>query len=171
MFGTDSDQVQRRLSQWAQQFADKAERFETMRGQVEQIRVTEHSADGAVRVTVDSTGSPTNLVLTDKIRSMDPPEIAAQVMACIRRAQGQLADRVRESMTATLGDDEQVVDHVVAGYRARFPDQQQDDARPDPGVLLLGSIDEDDPPPKPAPPLRTRPPDTDDDFGGRSYLR
>ncbi len=86
MFGTDPDQVERRVSQWAGQFADRAERFESMRVQVEQISVTESSADGAVRVTVDSTGSPTELLLSDKIRGMAPPEVAAQVMACLRRS-------------------------------------------------------------------------------------
>lgn len=149
MFGTDPDQAQRRVSQWAQQFADRAERFQTMREQVEQISVTESSSDGAVRVTVDSTGAPTDLVLTDKIRSMAPPEVAAQVMACLRRAQGRLAGRVEAAMAATVGDDEQVIDHVVAGYRARFPDEQKDN-----------------PPRRPA----QRGSD-DDDFGDQSYLR
>ncbi len=175
MFGTDPDQVERRVSQWAGQFADRAERFESMRVQVEQISVTESSADGAVRVTVDSTGSPTDLMLSDKIRGMAPPEVAAQVMVCLRRAQGRLAGRVREAMAATVGDEEQVVEHVVAGYEARFPDQHQETPAPGPGVVTLGAIEEDARPSRPAPSQRRRrprPPDgDDDDFGDQSYLR
>ncbi len=152
MFGTDPDQIQQRVSQWAQQFADRAQRFEAMRVQVEQIRVTESTADGAVRVTVDSTGSPTDLALSNKIHAMSPPEVAAQIMRCLRRAQGRLAERVRAAMTATVGDDEQVVEHVVAGYRARFPDQRPENAAPDPGMARPGR-------------------NGDDDFDDRSYLR
>ena len=63
MFDTDPDQMELRLSQWAQGFADQADRFHRMRAQVEQIRVTDSSPDGAVRVTVDSSGA-----LTDALR-------------------------------------------------------------------------------------------------------
>ena len=58
MFGTEPDQAEQQISQWAQGFADKAERFGTMRAQMKQIQVTESSADGAVRVTIDSSGAP-----------------------------------------------------------------------------------------------------------------
>jgi DNA-binding protein YbaB len=180
MFGTDPEQIQQRVSQWAQQFEDRAQRFETMRQQVEQINVTEFVADGAVRVTVDSTGSPTDLVLSDKIRGMAPADLAAKIMTCLQRAQGRLAERVQEAMTATVGDDEQVVAHVVAGYRTRFPQQLQEDVPSTSAVMELGTIEDDDPPPRstppqrptPSPSRRPQPPGGDaDDFGGQSYLR
>jgi len=172
MFGTDPEQVQRRLAQWSQQFADQADRFQAMREQVEQISVTTSSADGTVRVTVDSTGSPTDLALTEKIHAMAPSEVAAQVMACIRRAQGQLAGRVAVAMDATVGAEGQIAEHVVASFRARFGEIQEEDPRPDPGVAEWGTIEEDDPPPRPVRPQRPRPAGTDDDdFGDQSYLR
>ena len=172
MFNTDPDQAQRQLSQWAQGFADQAQRFGAMRAEVEQIQVTECSTDGAVRVTIDSSGAPIDLALTDKIGGMPPTEVAALVMACMRRAQQQLAGQVRHAMAAAVGAEEPVVEQVVSGYRQRFGDDQQDSPRPDPGVLGLGVIEDDDPPqqrstrrPRPAPG------GDEENFGDRSYLR
>lgn len=172
MFGTDPDQAQRQLSQWAQGFAGQAERFGAMRAEVERIRVTESATDGAVRVTIDSSGAPIDLVLTDKIGGRPPSEVAALVMACLQRAQQQLAGQVRHAMAATVGAEEPVVEQVVSGYRQRFGEDRPDPPRPDPGVLGLGAIEDDDPPP-PRPPGRHRamPGDDEEDFGDRNYLR
>jgi DNA-binding protein YbaB len=144
MFNTDSDQMEQRLSQWTQGFASKAARFQAMRTQVEQIQVTEVSADGAVRVTVDSTGALTDLALNEKIRDLSPPEVAAQVMSCLRRAQQQLAPRVHEAMLDTVGGEDHLVERVMSGYRERFgEDPLQHRTVTDPGVLGLGVIEDD----------------------------
>ncbi|MGH3899621.1 MAG: YbaB/EbfC family nucleoid-associated protein [Pseudonocardiaceae bacterium] len=172
MFGTDPDQAEQQLAQWAQGFADQAQRFGAMRAQVEQIQVTECSTDGAVRVTIDSSGVPTDLALTDKIGGMTPTEVAALVMACLRRAQQQLAGQVRHAMVTTVGVEEPVVEQVMSGYRQRFGDDQQDSPRPDPGVLGLGVIERDDPPQqRPTRRPRPAPGGDEEDFGNRSYLR
>lgn len=77
------------MDEWAAQIQRKAERFSGMRERVEQIRVTESSVDGSVRVTVASNGVPTELTLTDKARGLSPAEISAQLMACLRWAQSR----------------------------------------------------------------------------------
>ena len=51
---------------------------------------------------------------------MTPEELAAQVMACVRRAQQQLPSRVRRAMEATVGDQQRLIDQVVGDYRERF---------------------------------------------------
>ncbi|MFY9808405.1 MAG: YbaB/EbfC family nucleoid-associated protein, partial [Pseudonocardiaceae bacterium] len=175
MYDTDPDEMQRRLSQWTQGFAEKAEQFHAMRAQVEQVQVTESSRDGAVRVTVDSGGMLTDLALTDRIREMSPPELAAQVMACLRRAQQQLAPLVQDAMQATVGE-EPVVEKVLSGYRERFgEDLSQHDTAPDPTVLGLGAIEDDNPPPRYSPPPRRQPrvapPEDEEYFADRGYLR
>ncbi|MGH3764926.1 MAG: YbaB/EbfC family nucleoid-associated protein [Pseudonocardiaceae bacterium] len=175
MFDTDPDQMQRRVSEWAQGFADKAKQFQAMRAQVEQIQITESSPGGAVRVTVDSTGALTDLALTDKICDLRPAEVAAQVMACLRRAQQQLAPRVQEAMQATVGDD-RLVTGVLSGYRERFgEDLSRHSAGADPEVLGLGVIEDDSVPRhRPAPARRPAhaapPPDDDEYFADRGYL-
>ncbi len=169
MYDTDPDEMERRLSQWTQGFAEKAKQFHAMRTQVEQIAVTESSRDGAVRVTVDSRGMLTDLTLTDRIREMSPPELAVQVMACLRRAQQQLAPLVQDAMQATVGGDEPVVEKVVSGYRERFGEDLS--MAPDTMVLGLGAIEDDTAPPPPRRPPRAAPPEDEEYFADRGYLR
>jgi DNA-binding protein YbaB len=172
MFDTNPDEMQRRLSQWTQGFADKADQFHAMRSQVEQVQVSESSRDGAVRVTVDSRGALTELAFTDRIREMSPPELAAQVMACLRRAQQQLAPLVQDAMQATVGGENLLVDNVVLGYRERFGENPgRHSSGPDPMVLGLGVIEDDNPPPPPRRQPRAAPPEDEEYFADRGYLR
>lgn len=85
--------------------------FGTDPDQVEQIQVTESSTDGTVRVTIDASGAPIDLALTDKIDGMPPSEVATLVMVCMRRAQQQLAWQVQQAMAAGTGAEEPVVEH------------------------------------------------------------
>lgn len=173
MFDTDPDRMQRRVSEWAQGFADKAAQAKVMRAQVEQIQAAATSSDGAVRVTVDSHGVLTDLAFTDKIREMRPPELAGQVMACLQRAQQQLAPKVREAMLATVGGEPQLVDNVVSSYRERFgEDLSQPTSAADPGTLGLGAIEEDSPPLQPSRHRRPAPAQQADEeyFADRGYL-
>lgn len=179
MFDTDPDQMERRLSQWTQRFSAKADQFHAMREQVEQVQVTESSTDGAVRVTVDSTGALTDLSLSDRIADLSPPELAAQVMRCLRRAQQQLALRVQEAMHATVGNEEVLVEGVVSRYRQRFGEALPAvSTAADPAVLELGGIDDDtDYPARRAQPQSPRrlgrlsPSEDDEYFANRGYLR
>jgi hypothetical protein len=155
MFGTDPDQ---------------AERLGTVRPQVEQIEVTESSADGAVQVTIDSSGAPIALALTSKISGMPPSEVAAVVMDCMRRAQRQLAGRLRHAVAATVGAEEPgaeepVAEHVVSGHRQRFGEGQGDRTEPDPGVL------DHDSPQHPTNRYHAAPGADEEDFGDRDRLR
>ncbi|MDQ4031336.1 MAG: hypothetical protein M3332_03320 [Actinomycetota bacterium] len=150
MFGTDPDQ---------------AERFGTVRAQVEQIEVTESSADGAVQVTIDSSGAPIALVLTSKTSGMPPSEVAAVVMDCMRRAQRQLAGRLRHAVAATVGAEEPVAEHVVSGHRQQFGEGQEDRTEPDPGVL------DHDSPQHPTNRYHAASGADEEDFGDRDRLR
>lgn len=185
MFGTDPSQMERRLSQWTQGFIDRADRFHAMRAQLEQVQVTESSKDGVIRVTVDSTGALTDLVLGEKIRDLSPPELATQVLACLRRAQQQLAPLVRDTMQAVVGGEEPFIKDVVSKYRERFGESPRPPSTTaDPGVLGLGMIEDDTMiehagprrhPGRPAEPSRryrrATPPDDEEYFADRGYLR
>ena len=173
MFDTDRNRMQHRALEWAQGFADKAAQARIMRAQVEQIQAAATSPDGAVRVTVDSHGVLTDLAFTEMIHEMRPPELAAQVMCCLRRAQQQLAPKVRETMQATVGGEQQLVDNVVSSYRERFgEDLSRPSSAADPGMLGLGAIDEDDPPPRTSRHRRPAPAQRADEeyFADRGYL-
>jgi DNA-binding protein YbaB len=130
--GSDPDEAQRRIEQWAQGFADKAQRYQAMREQTEQIRLTAASQDGRIRVTVRADGSVTDLELTDKIRSMPPAELSAQILATMRKAQADIATRVGETMAEHLGDEDlQTRSVMLDNLRERFP-EQVDEPEPEP---------------------------------------
>lgn len=154
-FGRDPDLVEQQVEEWAAQIQRKAERFAGMRERVEDIRVTEVSADGAVRVTVASNGVPTELTVTDEARGMNPAAISAQLMACLRGAQSRLPGRIQEIMLATVPGEDAIIDQVVGSLAAQFPPP------PEKAEELPAA-----PPPRRLPTL-----DDDDDWEQQSFLR
>jgi DNA-binding protein YbaB len=125
--GSDPDEAQRQMEQWAQGFAEKAQRYESVRQQTEQIRLTAASSDGRVRVTVRADGSVTDLELTDKVRSMPPSELSTQILATMRKAQADIAGRVGNVMAEQLGDEDlQTRAMMLDNLRERFPEQEEE---------------------------------------------
>ena len=103
------------------------ERFARMRTQAEQVSVTETSPDGHVTVTVNSGGVPTDLRITDEALSRTGAQVAAAVMATMRRAQARLGSRMSEVMQATMGEDKESMERVLNVYRDRFPEPEPDE--------------------------------------------
>ncbi|MCS7476775.1 YbaB/EbfC family nucleoid-associated protein [Umezawaea endophytica] len=142
--GGSPEQVERQLEEWARQAEQKAVRYQQMGSAVSAVSATESTPDGMVRVTVNSSGALSNLELTDRISEHRGAEVAAQVMACVQRAQGKLAAQVSEAMQATIGDDQPTIDTVVEGYRQRFPEPVEQQPDPDAGYRPIGGLAEDD---------------------------
>src|SRR5438067_3652315 len=91
---------------WADQLQRKAEAYRSLHHQMSQLTVTETSTDGMVRVSVDAQGLPTELTLTDRAQGADPARLSAELMTCLRRAQGTLAAQVQDLVTASVPDGE-----------------------------------------------------------------
>jgi DNA-binding protein YbaB len=143
----DPDEAQRRIDQWAQGFAAKAQRYQSAQERTERLRLTATSGDGAVRVTVGADGGVTDLVFSNKARSFPLEELSAQILSTMRRAQAGIASRVSEVMTEQLGDeDPQTRSLLLDNLRTRFPDP---DADPDEELPSA---------PDPAPDTATPPP-------------
>jgi DNA-binding protein YbaB len=146
-FGTsrDPDEVMAGIDRWAQGFADKARRYQTAQ-QTEQLRLTASSANGVVRVTVGADGNVTGLELGNKVRTMPPEDLAAQILDTMRRAQSGIADRVSEVMTAQLGDeDQQTRTELLGTLRTRFPrqDDEEEEEETPPPTPSTGKPDDD----------------------------
>lgn len=134
VLGSDPDEALRGIQQWAQGFADKAQRYQAVQHDTERIRLSASSPDGRVKVTVRADGSVTDLQFTDKIRSMRPEELSAQILATMRKAQAGLATQVGEVMTAHLGDEDlQTRTLTLDNLRERFPDEPDDAETDAPG--------------------------------------
>lgn len=121
MFG-DALRTEAELDRWVAAAAAKAERYQAMQAQVARVSVTESSPDGVVSVTVDAGGTVTDLRITDRVRDMPGAQVAAAVLATMRRAQSGIPERVTEIMESTVGEDTATVQTVVGNYRAKFPE-------------------------------------------------
>lgn len=184
---SDLGDIERMVTDWERNAAEKAQRFADMQQRVEQISITESVASGAVSVTVGSNGIPTNVAMTDAVRSMSPDEIAANVLRAMQKAQSKYPERLAEITAETVGDDE-TTRHLVSTAQAQFPempDEDDDSAQSPPSdsgrTFRVGVQDDDEEaePPRsqtPPPPRRRQAgdrgeDDDGDDFGGQSVLR
>lgn len=172
-YGDQPSAAQRQVEEWAAQVAQKAERYQAMQARVAGITVTESSSDGAVRLTVGSSGVMTDLELSDRATQQPARQLAAQIMDTMRRAQGRLSGQVAEVMQASVGDDQETVTAVVSSYQQRFPAQPEDEAPAAGGQQMrIGDVEQDERPRTAPPPRRWRPPGQNDDDGwDRPLLR
>lgn len=128
----DPDEAAARTREWAQGIARKAERYEAFGQRAREIRLSAEGAGGAVRVTVGADGAVTDLVLTDRVRAIAPGELAAQILAAMRRAQAGLADRVAAVAAEEVGaEDPDTAALLVGTLRTRFPDPERADDEAD----------------------------------------
>jgi DNA-binding protein YbaB len=174
-FEDDAAAANARLDQWAADARAKAQRYQEMQVEVSRVSTTESSPDGVVTATVDANGALTDLRITDRMKDMSGAQVAAAVLATMRRAQSRLHDRVAEVMQSTIGDDPAAMDIVLASYRGRFPEVDVAEQSRVGEEYRLGRLDEEDstPPARPPRPTPRRPPADEDDGwqGGGSILR
>ncbi len=85
----------------AEQLPRKVHIYRSLQHQMSELVATETSVDGAVRVSVDARGLPTELIVTDRARGMDPARLSAELMSCLRRAHSTLAGRVSTPVTSS----------------------------------------------------------------------
>jgi len=77
--------------------------------------------DGAVAVTVASSGNLTGLRLSEKAQRLGGEALAAEILRTIRRAQAALAEQVAEAVAETLGAGTQTGKAMVDSFSRRFP--------------------------------------------------
>jgi hypothetical protein len=165
------------IENWERNAAEKAAKFQNMADRVAEVSITESVADGAVSATIGNNGIPTNIAMTDRVREMSPDEIAANVMAAIRKAQSRYPQALAAIVAETVGDDP-AGQHVIATAEQNFPPPVDDEGA---DVLVddrtqFDDIEDDDtssaqPPPR-RPSTTDSPNDNDDgDFGDESVFR
>ena len=82
------------------------------------------SADGdqgAIRVTVASSGNLTGLELDDRVQGYPGADLAAEILQVMRRAQAGLVDRVAAAVEQTVGADSETGRAVLDSFEQRFP--------------------------------------------------
>ena len=170
LFG-DLESTRERLREMARQAELRSQQFARVRDDIQALTVTEQSARGAVRATVQASGALSDLRMTDEVSRMRPNQIAAEVLACIRRAQARLADRVRDVVTENVPGDDPAGRRIVDQYRAQFPEPEPEPQPAPAGAMRLVPEETEQPPPV-RPVRRPRPgPDDDDSWEDQTFLR
>jgi hypothetical protein len=108
------------LADWGARLAQDASRFHRVHAEIANVRVVESSSDGGIRVTVDATGAVVDIATGGRVASLRPQEIGGRIMTVVARAQGRLAEHVRQAVHATLGEDAPAAAAVWEQLRARF---------------------------------------------------
>jgi hypothetical protein len=109
--------------------------------------------EGAIRVTVASSGNLTGLELDDRVRGHSGADLAAEILRVMRRAQAGLADQVAAAVGETVGVDSETGRAVLDSFERRFaasPEQAHMHAT-DTG-LTFEDVDAPRPPVMPSPP-------------------
>lgn len=86
--------------------------------------------DGAIRVTVNSSGAVTALELEDRARERPAADLATDILGTIRRAQAGLVEQAREAVEETVGADSDTGQAVLDGFVQRFPAPPDDAPEP-----------------------------------------
>jgi len=123
----DLDSAEQWVDDWQARIHEKAAQARELSARVSGLRVTVESRDGAVRVTVDSTGVPAEIVLADAVVGWRPDRIAAEIMATMRRAQRRLTVAVAQAAEATVGADSETGRAVLDSYDTRFAGEPADE--------------------------------------------
>ncbi|BCJ44645.1 hypothetical protein GCM10010168_14580 [Actinoplanes ianthinogenes] len=94
------------------------------------LRATAAGADGAILVTVASSGNVTGLELDERSLGLGAPGLATEILRTIRRAQAALADRVADAVEATVGAGTETGKAVLDSFTQRFPAQPDEPVAP-----------------------------------------
>ncbi|MEV4754647.1 YbaB/EbfC family nucleoid-associated protein [Micromonospora sp. NPDC049559] len=127
MFGADPDDAEAWIRSWTAQVSARASAAAELADRVAMIKATASGADGAIRVTVDGSGVPSELRLDDRVQRMRGEELAGEIMRVLRKAQASLADEVGSVVHATVGSDSETGRAVIDSFERRFPAPLPDD--------------------------------------------
>lgn len=109
-----------RIDQWEANLADRVARANALASRLAELRATARDRDGMVEVTVDSTGVPIDLRLSEAVRHWPAAEIAQRVLAAMRQAQAHLAAQVADEAKDAYGADSEAAAAIAARVHERF---------------------------------------------------
>jgi hypothetical protein len=115
------DAAENWLGAWVAKANEQAARSVELSRRVADLTASAEGQDGAIRVTVGSSGQVTRLQLGDRVRELSGANLADEIMSAIGRAQAALSGRVAEEVQATVGADTETARAVIESFDTRFP--------------------------------------------------
>jgi RNase P/RNase MRP subunit p29 len=123
------DAAEEWLDTWVGQANAQAARSVELSRRVAALTGTAEGRDGAIRVTVGSTGQVKDLELDDRVHELSGPRLAAEIVSVMRRAQTALSGRVADEVQATVGADTETGRAVINSFETRFPTVEREEDR------------------------------------------
>ena len=117
----DVDEAEDWLDSWVAGVNARAARTADLARQVSALTGRARNTDGSITVTVGSNGQVEDLQLDDRVQRLPGRELAQQILAVMRAAQRQLAERVAGQVERTPGADTPTGRAVVDAFDRRFP--------------------------------------------------
>jgi DNA-binding protein YbaB len=143
-----------------------ARRAAEAKAQLERIAATATSPDGAVTVTVNTSGALQELTFGPRADELPRARLAASVVATAKRAQVQAAQQLATVMAPVIGPDSDAMKFL----QEQIPTPELPEEQPAPPRWEFTETQQETPPPSKTPPPPVRParprPDDDEDFGG-----
>jgi uncharacterized protein with FMN-binding domain len=119
------------MRSWSAQVSGRTEAAAALADRVATLTSSADGGEGAIRVTVASSGIMTGLELDDRVQRRPGAELAAEILRVMRQAQAALVDRVAEAVDETVGADTETGRAVLDSFAQRFPaDPEQAPASP-----------------------------------------
>lgn len=125
----DIDAADEWLDSWTAQVNAQAQRSVELSRRVAALAASAEGRDGAIRVTVGSTGQVEHLDLDERVHDLSGPRLAEEIMSVMRRAQAALAGRVADEVRATVGEDTETGRAVIHSFDSRFPTARDEENR------------------------------------------
>ena len=118
LFGGDPADVERNLDEWVAGFEQKAARYQELQHEVDDVRISETSPNGAVTVTIDASGVLVDAKFTDRVLNTSPDELGRQLLLAVGQAKAKIAGRVREVAGQVVGDE--AGSRITGYYEQKF---------------------------------------------------
>lgn len=157
----DSEVAVNRIEPASAGMPDIARRAAEAKARLERVSATATSADGAVTVTVNTSGALQELSFGPRADELPRARLAQAVLAAAKRAQVDAAQQLTAIMAPVIGADSDAM-HFL---REQIPAPELPAEEPAPPRWEFTETRPETPPPPPVRPARPRPAD-DEDFGG-----
>jgi hypothetical protein len=126
VLGQNVDDAEEWVRSWSSQVSGRAEAAAALADRVAALTASATGADGAIRVTVASSGNIAGLALTDEVRRLSGAELSTEIMRVLRRAQSGLTEQVAVAVSDTVGADTETGRAVLESFAQRFPAEPGD---------------------------------------------
>jgi DNA-binding protein YbaB len=101
----DPDAATAYLQDWHNRVERRAADTQAMSDRLKALRMSATDDNGLTEVTIDATGALVDVDFTDRIQRVAPDVVSRAVMAAVREARRKAAERTRQIVTETMGED------------------------------------------------------------------